>query len=462
MSSQKTITRFAPAPTGFLHIGGARTALFNWAFAHHHGGKFLLRIEDTDRSRSTPEAIDAILDGLDWLGLKWDDDIIYQHQRAARHIEIVHELLAAGKAYKCFCTPEELEAMREKARADGQPAKYDGRWRERDTSEAPPDAPYVIRFKAPQSGDTIVEDAIRGRVVIANDQLDDLILLRTDGTPTYMLSVVVDDYDMGITHVIRGDDHLTNAARQSGIYNALGWTVPLFAHIPLIHGADGAKLSKRHGALGVDYYRAQGYLPEAMRNYLARLGWSHGDDELFTTEELVKWFTLDTIGKSPARFDSEKLDYINAHHITHADDASLVAEIIARKPEYKNHSDKLHKAMPYLKAKSKGLDALADTCGFVIAAPAQVEEKLQKALNDQTRPLLTELAARLEGLAVWTSESIESCVSQFMADQDLKMNQIGPALRACLTGTTQSPAIYDVLVLLGQAEAVQRIRAKTG
>ncbi len=462
MSSRKTITRFAPAPTGFLHIGGARTALFNWAFACHHSGKFLLRIEDTDRSRSTPEAIDAILDGLDWLGLKWDDDIIYQHQRADRHIEIAHKLLADGKAYKCFCTPEELDAMREKARADGRPIKYDGRWRERDASEAPKDAPYVIRFKAPQSGETIIDDAIRGRVVIANDQLDDLILLRADGTPTYMLSVVVDDYDMGITDIIRGDDHLTNAARQIGIYNALGWAVPLFAHIPLIHGADGAKLSKRHGALGIDHYRGQGYLPEAMRNYLARLGWSHGDDELFTTKELVEWFTLDTIGKSPARFDSDKLDYINAHHIAHADDAALVAEIIVRKPEYKNHSDKLHKAMPYLKAKAKGLDALADTCGFVIAAPAQMEEKLQKALNDQTRPLLTELAAQLEGLAAWTPESIESSVNQFMADRNLKMNQIGPALRACLTGTTQSPAIYDVLMLLGQAETVQRIRTKTG
>ena len=312
---QKVITRFAPSPTGFLHIGGARTALFNWAFARASGGQFLLRIEDTDRARSTQEAIDAILDGMDWLGLAADAAPTYQHANAARHIEVAEQLLASGKAYKCYSTPEEVEAMREKARAEGKPPRYDGTWRDRDAAEAAADAPYVIRFKAPQDGETIIEDAIQGTVTFANEQFDDLILLRSDGSPTYMLSVVVDDYDMGVTHIIRGDDHLTNAGRQAQIYAALDWPVPIFAHMSLIHGSDGAKLSKRHGALGVEAYRDMGYLPEAMRNYLARLGWSHGDDEIFSTAQLIEWFSLEAVGKAPARFDMEKLDHVNAQHL---------------------------------------------------------------------------------------------------------------------------------------------------
>ena len=332
MTDTKPVTRFAPSPTGFLHIGGARTALFNWAFARHHGGRFLLRIEDTDRARSTQEAIDAILDGMGWLGLDADEAPVYQHANAPRHIAIAEQLLADGHAYKCFCTAEEVEAMREKARAEGKPPRYDGTWRDRDASEAPADAPFVVRFKAPQSGETVIDDLVQGRIATANDQFDDLILLRSDGTPTYMLSVVVDDHDMAVTHIIRGDDHMTNAARQAQIYAALGWDVPQFAHIPLIHGPDGTKLSKRHGALGVEAYRDMGYLPEAMRNYLARLGWSHGDDEVFSTAQLIEWFGLEAIGKSPARFDKEKLDNVNAQHLNMADDAALVAETVALNP----------------------------------------------------------------------------------------------------------------------------------
>ena len=463
MTDAKPVTRFAPSPTGFLHIGGARTALFNWAFARHHGGTFLLRIEDTDRARSTQEAIDAILDGMNWLGLDADDTPIYQHANAPRHIAIAEQLLADGHAYKCFCTAEEVEAMREKARAEGKPPRYDGTWRDRDASDAPANTPFVVRFKAPQSGETVIDDLVQGRIATANDQFDDLILLRSDGTPTYMLSVVVDDHDMAVTHIIRGDDHMTNAARQAQIYAALGWDVPQFAHIPLIHGPDGAKLSKRHGALGVEAYRDMGYLPEAMRNYLARLGWSHGDDEVFSTTQLIDWFGLEAIGKSPARFDTEKLDNVNAQHLNMADDAVLVAEAVALNPALADFETQLTAAMPLLKTRATRLPDIAADAAFLAAQrPIIVDEKLQKHLNEETRPHLQALATALEALDSWTSAEIEAVIKAYMDDNELKMGKLAPAFRASLVGSSQSPGIFDVLALLGKNEALQRLNDKIG
>src|SRR5215467_7327286 len=327
------VTRFAPSPTGFLHIGGARTALFNWLFARHHGGRFMLRIEDTDRARSTPEAVTAIIDGLEWLGLSWDGEIVHQFARASRHAEVARQLLSAGQAYYCYCTPEELEAMRERARAEKRSVRYDGTWRDRNPSEAPPGVPPAIRLKAPQQGSTTIRDRVQGEVTVANTELDDLIILRADGTPTYNLSVVVDDHDMAITHVIRGDDHLNNAFRQTQIYRALDWPVPEFAHVPLIHGPDGTKMSKRHGAVGIDAYRDLGYLPEALRNYLLRLGWSHGDDEIISTEQAIAWFDLDAVGRAPARFDFAKLDNLNGYYIRIATDEQL-SDLVARRLEH--------------------------------------------------------------------------------------------------------------------------------
>ena len=463
MTDAKPVTRLAPSPTGFLHIGGARTALFNWAFARHHGGTFLLRIEDTDRARSTQEAIDAILDGMSWLGLDADDAPIYQHANAPRHIAIAEQLLADGHAYKCFCTAEEVEAMREKARAEGKPPRYDGTWRDREASDAPANTPFVVRFKAPQSGETMIDDLVQGRIATANDQFDDLILLRSDGTPTYMLSVVVDDHDMAVTHIIRGDDHMTNAARQAQIYAALGWNVPQFAHIPLIHGADGAKLSKRHGALGVEAYRDMGYLPEAMRNYLARLGWSHGDDEVFSTTQLIDWFGLEAIGKSPARFDTEKLDNVNAQHLNMADDAALVAEAIALNPRLADFETQLTAAMPLLKTRATRLPDIAADAAFLAAQrPIIVDEKLQKHLNEETCPHLQALATALEALDSWTSAEIEAVIKAYMDDNELKMGKLAPAFRASLVGSSQSPGIFDVLALLGKNEALQRLNDKIG
>ena len=463
MTDAKPVTRFAPSPTGFLHIGGARTALFNWAFARHHGGTFLLRIEDTDRARSTQEAIDAILDGMSWLGLDADDAPIYQHANAPRHIAIAEQLLADGHAYKCFCAAEEVEAMREKARAEGKPPRYDGTWRDRDASEAPAKAPFVVRFKAPQSGETVIDDLVQGRIATANEQFDDLILLRSDGTPTYMLSVVVDDHDMAVTHIIRGDDHMTNAARQAQIYAALGWDVPQFAHIPLIHGPDGAKLSKRHGALGVEAYRNMGYLPEAMRNYLARLGWSHGDDEVFSTAQLIDWFGLEAIGKSPARFDTEKLDNVNAQHLNMADEAALVAEAIAINPALADFETQLTAAIPLLKTRATRLPDIAADAAFLAAQrPIDVDEKLQKHLNEETRPHLQALATALEALDSWTSAEIETVIKAYMDENELKMGKLAPAFRASLVGNSQSPGIFDVLALLGKNEALQRLNDKIG
>ena len=460
---QKVITRFAPSPTGFLHIGGARTALFNWAFARHHGGTFLLRIEDTDRARSTQEAIDAILDGMNWLGLDADEAPSFQHAQAARHVEVAHQLLAAGQAYKCFCTAEEVEAMREAARQAGDPLRYDGTWRDRDPAEAPAEAPFVIRFKAPQSGETILQDAIQGEVTFANAQFDDLILLRSDGSPTYMLSVVVDDYDMGVTHVIRGDDHLTNAGRQAQIYAALDWPLPIFAHMSLIHGADGAKLSKRHGALGVDAYRDMGYLPEAMRNYLARLGWSHGDEEVFSTAQLVDWFSLDAVGKAPARFDMEKLDYVNAQHLNQADGADLTALTLALDPELTPFKAQVEAAMGLLKERASRLgDLVADAAFLKAARPIGVDEKLAKHLNEANLAHLAPLHDALQGLETWASEPIEACIKAYMDAHELKMGKLAPAFRAALVGNSQSPGIFDVLSLLGRDEALRRLKDKIG
>ncbi len=460
---QPVITRFAPSPTGFLHIGGARTALFNWAFARHHGGKFLLRIEDTDRARSTQEAIDAILEGMSWLGLDADDAPVFQHANAARHIAVADQLLAAGKAYKCFCTPEEVEAMREKARAEGKPPRYDGTWRDRDASEAPADAPFVIRFKALKDGETIIKDSIQGDVTFANDQFDDLILLRSDGTPTYMLSVVVDDHDMGVTHIIRGDDHLTNAGRQAQIYAALDWPMPHFAHISLIHGSDGAKLSKRHGALGVEAYRDMGYLPEAMRNYLARLGWSHGDDEIFTTAQLIEWFSLEAVGKAPARFDTEKLDHVNAQHLNMSDDAALTAQVLTLDPALAPHEAQVRAAMPQLKERATRLGDLATDAAFLRAArPIIAEEKLAKHLNDETRAHLAALHTQLSALDSWSAEAIDATVKGYMETQELKMGKIAPALRAALVGNSQSPGVIPVLALLGRDEALARLTDQIG
>ena len=458
---QQVITRFAPSPTGFLHIGGARTALFNWAFARASGGQFLLRIEDTDRARSTQEAIDAILDGMDWLGLSADAEPTYQHSNAARHIEVAEQLLASGKAYKCFSTPEEVEAMREKARTEGKPPRYDGTWRDRDAADAPADTPFVVRFKAPQDGETIIEDAIQGTVTFANEQFDDLILLRSDGSPTYMLSVVVDDHDMGVTHIIRGDDHLTNAGRQAQIYAALDWAVPHFAHMSLIHGSDGAKLSKRHGALGVEAYRDMGYLPEAMRNYLARLGWSHGDDEIFTTDQMVEWFSLEAVGKAPARFDMEKLDHVNAQHLNMSDDAVLTAEVLALDPALVPHEAQVLAAMPQLKERATRLGDLVTDAAFLSAArPIVAEDKLAKHLTDETCAHLAALHTKLSALDEWSNDAIDAVVKGYMEAEGLKMGKIAPALRAALVGNSHSPGVIPVLALLGRDEALARLGDK--
>ncbi len=472
--STPVVTRFAPSPTGFLHIGGARTALFNWLFSRHHGGKMLLRIEDTDRARSTDEAIDAIFDGLDWLGLNPDEDPVFQHTRADRHRQAAEQMLASGNAYRCYCTPEELEQMRVKARAEGRPPIYDGTWRDHAPADAPQGAPYSVRLKAPRDGETTIADLVQGDVTWANDQLDDLILLRSDGSPTYMLSVVVDDHDMGITHVIRGDDHLTNAARQVQIFRALGWETPKFAHIPLIHGPDGAKLSKRHGALGVEAYRAMGYLPEAMRNYLVRLGWSHGDDEVFSTDQAIEWFDLDTVGRSPARFDFAKLEAVNFEHMRGQDDASLLADLLAFLRHADGGSDieaklddamkaKLLQAMPALKERAKTLNDLLTGAGFIFAdRPLQPDEKAARILTADALEILGKLVAALEVSDDWSLQGAEAAVRGFVETNDLKLGKAGPPLRAALTGTTNSPGIFDVLAVLGRDESCARIRDQLG
>jgi glutamyl-tRNA synthetase len=467
--SSPVVTRFAPSPTGYLHIGGARTALFNWAFAKHTGGKMLLRIEDTDRGRSTDAAIDAIIAGMTWLGLNWDGDVVSQHARASRHREVAEQLLASGHAYYCYCSPQELEAMRAKAEAEKRPIRYDGTWRDRDPKDAPAGVKPVIRFKSPQEGETIINDNAQGRVVFANRDLDDLIILRSDGNPTYNLSVVVDDHDMGVTHIIRGVDHLTNAARQTQIYLAMGWTLPDMTHVPLIHGPDGAKLSKRHGALGVEAYRAMGYLPAALRNYLARLGWSHGDDEIFSTSQLVEWFELGNIGKSPARFDFAKLENLNGHYIRHTDDEALVSELIAFLPHAEGglkllaklddaKCGQLRKAMAGLKERAKTLVELKNGAAYLFAVrPLTMNEKAKQIIADGGKGALLELLPVLNACGEWKASSIEAAVKTYAESNGIKLGKLAQPLRAALTGTSTSPPIFDVLEVLGRDESFARI-----
>jgi glutamyl-tRNA synthetase len=467
--TETVITRFAPSPTGFLHIGGARTALFCWLYARSRGGKMLLRIEDTDRERSTREAIDAIIDGLKWLELDWDGDVVYQFSRAARHREVAEQLLAAGKAYYCYASAEELVEMREKARAEGRTRLYDGRWRDRDPSEARPTVKPVIRLRAPLEGETVIDDQVQGRVVWQNENLDDLVLLRSDGTPTYMLAVVVDDHDMGVTHIIRGDDHLTNAARQKQIYDALGWTVPVMAHIPLIHGPDGSKLSKRHGALGVEAYRAMGYLPVALRNYLARLGWSHGDQEIFSTEELIQAFDLSAVGRSPARIDFAKLESLNGHYIRQSDDRTLLREfetVLNYLPNGSAIQNKLNdttraqllKAMPGLKERAKTLLDLIDGAHFIFAdRPLTLDAKALALVTPEMRDLVGQLKQVLQTVSPWTVETTEAAVRGFAESNGLKLGAAAQPLRVALTGRTTSPGIFEVLAALGREESLARL-----
>jgi glutamyl-tRNA synthetase len=465
----KIITRFAPSPTGFLHIGGARTALFNWLYARRFGGTFLLRIEDTDRERSTEAAVEAIPDGLKWLGLDWDGEAISQFARAERHREVVDEMLATGAAYRCYASSEELEEMRRKARLEGKPMRYDGRWRDRDPSEAPSGAAPVIRLRARQEGETIIDDKVQGKVVFANKDLDDLVLLRSDGNPTYMLAVVVDDHDMAITHVIRGDDHLTNAARQTQIYQALGWDVPIWAHIPLIHGADGAKLSKRHGALGVDAYRALGYLPAALRNYLVRLGWSQGDKEFFTAEELIAAFDLPSIGRSASRFDFLKLENMNGHFMRAMSDDDLYNALIDALPYLKGGPEiaakldeakraQLRAAIPGLKERAKTLVELLDGANFLFASrPLPMDEKAADILAHGGRAHLAALLPKLGAVSEWSVAALETVVRAYAEAEGAKLGAIAQPLRAALTGRSTSPGIFDVLTVLGREESLGRI-----
>ena len=455
------VTRFAPSPTGYLHIGGARTALFNWLFARHHGGAFLLRIEDTDRARSTEPAIAAILDGMRWLGLEWDGDEVYQFARASRHAEVAFQLLAQGDAYKCFATAQELEEMRAQQRADKLPLRYDGRWRNRDPRDAPEGAPFVVRLKAATEGATTINDSVQGAVTVRNAELDDMVLLRSDGTPTYMLAVVVDDHDMGVTHVIRGDDHLNNAFRQLGIIRAMGWEEPVYAHIPLIHGADGAKLSKRHGALGVDAYRDElGFLPEAVDNYLLRLGWGHGDDEIISREQAVEWFDLAAVGRSPSRFDFKKLENLNGHYIREADDARLAGLVAARLglSDSPAATDLLQRAMPGLKARAKTINELAESAGFLFRTrPIDVDEAAAKLLDAPARQLLARARDAVAGADTWSADALEALVRTVAEAEGVGLGKVAQPLRAALTGRTTSPGIFDVLALIGREESLARL-----
>ena len=458
------VTRFAPSPTGLLHIGGARTALFNWLYARHHEGRMLLRIEDTDRARSTEEAVAAIFDGLKWLGLEWDGEAISQFARRERHREVAEQLRADGKAYYCYCTPGELAAMRAAARAEGRSWHYDGRWRDRDPAEAPAGVEPVIRLKAPLEGETVIEDLVQGRVTVPNTELDDMVLLRGDGTPTYMLAVVIDDHDMNVSHVIRGDDHFTNAFRQAQLFGALGWEEPVFAHIPLIHGSDGAKLSKRHGALGVDAYRDMGFLPEALRNYLLRLGWSHGDDEIISDSQAIDWFDLADVGKAPARFDLPRLQNLNGHYIRIADDARLVELVLpmVEKTLGRNldqvERKRLFAALPNLKQRAKTTLELAESTVFYFTSPPlKMTEKAAKSLTPENRYLLAGLSRRLHKLADWAHDMLDAEVRGFAEENELKFGAIAQPLRAALTGSNASPGIFDVLTVLGREQSLRRI-----
>lgn len=460
------VTRFAPSPTGFLHIGGARTALFNWLYARHHGGVFHLRIEDTDRVRSTDAAIEAIIDGLKWLGLNWDGEIVYQFARAKRHAEVAQQMLDAGKAYRCYCSVEELDEMRKAAQAAGKPMKYDGRWRDRDPKDTPAGIKPVIRLKAPQAGETVVVDGVQGEVRVANEQLDDMVLLRSDGTPTYMLSVVVDDHDMNITHVIRGDDHLTNTFRQRQIYDSMGWDAPHFSHIPLIHGPDGAKLSKRHGALGVEAYREMGYLPEALRNYLLRLGWAHGDDEFISTAQAIEWFDLGGIGRSPSRFDFAKLDNINGQYMRQADDVDLAAQVAVRLGKENDQAALalLTRAMPGLKTRAKNLKELSENAAFYVQTrPLALTEKAKAILAaPEAVAVVPKLIAAYQAEANWQAATLEEKARNFAESEGVKLGAAAQPLRAALTGSTQSPPIFEVMEILGKDEALARLNDALG
>ncbi|MEX0282500.1 MAG: glutamate--tRNA ligase [Arenibacterium sp.] len=464
--SDTVVTRFAPSPTGFLHIGGARTALFNWLYARGRGGKFLLRIEDTDRARSTPEATAAILQGMAWLGLDHDGEVISQFERADRHAEVARQLLADGKAYKCFSTQEEIATFREQARAEGKSTLFRSPWRDADPSDHP-DAPYAIRIRAPQDGVTVIRDEVQGDVTIRNDQLDDMILLRSDGTPVYMLAVVVDDHDMGVTHVIRGDDHLNNAARQQMVYDAMGWPVPVWAHIPLIHGPDGKKLSKRHGALGAQEYQAMGYPAAGMRNYLARLGWSHGDDEFFTDAQAKEWFDLNGIGKSPARFDVKKLENLSGQHIAESDNAALQQEIVAYleaaglPPLDDTQRAALLRAMYCLKDRARTFPELLEKAAFVLSErPILPDEKAQKALNSVSDGILSELTPHLQN-ASWTRNELEAVLNGFAEQHETKFGKLAGPLRAVLAGRSVTPSVFDMMLVLGRDETLARLEDAT-
>jgi len=462
----KPVLRFAPSPTGMLHIGGARTALFNWLYARHAGGTFLLRIEDTDRERSTPEAVEAILNGMTWMGLNWDGDVIYQFARVARHREVADRLLAEGKAYRCYATAEELTQMREEQKAAGKPMRYDGRWRDRDPGPEQQGKPYVVRLKARQEGETIVHDVVLGHVRFENAQLDDMVLLRSDGTPTYMLAVVVDDWDMGVTHVIRGADHLNNAARQLQIIEALSLPVPVYGHLPLINGPDGAKLSKRHGALAVEAYRDMGYLPETMRNYLLRLGWSHGDDEIISTQQAIQWFNFESIGKSAARMDYKKLDNLNGHYIRATADATLAAEVTAflsreTPPRVLSMTarSRLEAAMPSLKERAKTLLELIGGAEFLFTdGPRTLDEAAAKLLSPEGRAALAATLPALEATD-WSGPALEAAARALAEQKGLKLGQVAQPLRAALTGKASSPPLFEMLALLGREESLVRLRA---
>ena len=458
------VTRFAPSPTGFLHIGGARTALFNWLFTRHFGGTFRLRIEDTDRARSTDAAIEAIIDGLRWLGIDWDGDIVFQFSRADRHAEIAKQMVAEGNAYFCYATPEELTEMRELARRERRSFQYDGRWRDRDQSDAPAGAAGAIRLKAPREGETVIRDLVQGEVRVANEQLDDMVLLRADGTPTYMLSVVVDDHDMGVTHVIRGDDHLNNAFRQAQVFKAMGWALPEFAHVPLIHGSDGAKLSKRHGALGVDAYRDMGMLPEALRNYLLRLGWGHGDVEIIGTDEATALFDIGDIGRSPARFDMAKLLNVNGHYLREAEDERLAHEIrprleaIVGRPLDPQQLERLRRGMAGLKPRAKTLVELAENAAFYVRPrPLPQDEAALRTLDDAARGLIAGLRTELRAVEPWTDQALEETVRRFAETNGVKLGKVAQPLRAALTGSTVSPGVFEVMAALGRDECLGRL-----
>ena len=456
-NSGQVVTRFAPSPTGYLHIGGARTALFNWLFARHHGGRYLLRIEDTDAKRSTQPAIDAILDGLSWLGIEGDGEPYFQSRFEKRHAEVANDLIDRGAAYRCYLTTEELGVRRERAQAERKPFRIDSEWRDRD--DWPTDQPYVVRIKTPNDGETSLDDLVQGRVTVANAELDDFVLLRSDGTPTYMLAVVVDDHDMGVTHIIRGDDHLNNAFRQLCIIRAMGWAEPTYAHIPLIHGSDGAKLSKRHGALGVDAYRDEmGILPEALSNYLLRLGWGHGDDEIISLAQAVEWFDLDHVGKSPSRFDLKKLENLNGHYIREADDARLAGLVAPKLGLDEAGVALLTRAMPELKARAHDLNALAEGSAFLFdTRPLAIDEKAAALLTDEARGHLALAHGSLAALDSWGHDATDAAVREVAEKAGIKLGKLAQPLRAALTGKTTSPGIFDVLALLGKDESLARI-----